>query len=375
MTYTVVPLKAIYRRVEERGRADLPLLSVYRDLGVVPREGREDNFNRASEDLSTYKVVKPGDLVVNKMKTWQGSLAVSSYEGIVSPAYFVGRRIAEVDDRYIHHLLRSQPLIAEYGARSKGIRPSQWDLPWGEFACIKVGIPELAVQRAVADFLDAETARIDALIEKKQRMIELLGFRRRSIIAEAVEGVQTNRDGDECHSIQLKRVLKFRNGQDYKAVEQEDGPYPVYGSGGEFARASGYLYDGESVLFGRKGTIDVPKYVSGRFWTVDTMYFTEVSSSVNARFLYYLAMLLPFEYYATATALPSMTQEALGSHRIVLPNLQRQHEIARDLDRRTSQLDALVAALGASITALKELRQTVISSMITGEWSPERATS
>ncbi len=177
MTYTVVPLKAIYRRVEERGRADLPLLSVYRDLGVVPREGREDNFNRASEDLSTYKVVKPGDLVVNKMKTWQGSLAVSSYEGIVSPAYFVGRRIAEVDDRYIHHLLRSQPLIAEYGARSKGIRPSQWDLPWDEFACIKVGIPELAVQRAVADFLDAETARIDALIEKKQRMVELLRVR------------------------------------------------------------------------------------------------------------------------------------------------------------------------------------------------------
>ena len=120
MNSGMVPLRAIYRRVEARDRADLQLLSVYRDLGVVPRAGRDDNFNKASDDLSAYKVVLPGDLVLNKMKTWQGSLGVSAFEGIVSPAYFVGRRIAEVDDRFMHHLLRSAPLIAEYGARSMG---------------------------------------------------------------------------------------------------------------------------------------------------------------------------------------------------------------------------------------------------------------
>ena len=189
MIWPSVPLRALYRRVEERNRPDLPPLSVYRDLGVVPRAGREDNYNKLSDDLTAYKVVRPGDLVLNKMKTWQGSIGVSDYEGIVSPAYFIGRRIADVDSRFMHHLLRSAPLIAEYGARSKGIRPSQWDLPWDEFTAIRVNVPPLATQRAIADYLDTETAHIDALIEKKRRTIDLLDERNVALAHEAITGV------------------------------------------------------------------------------------------------------------------------------------------------------------------------------------------
>jgi type I restriction enzyme, S subunit len=181
-----VPLKSLFRRRNSVGQPDLPLLSVYRDFGVVPRAGREDNFNKASDDLSSYRVVHPGDLVLNKMKTWQGSLGISDYHGIVSPAYFVCEQIGSGDTRFLHHLLRSGPLIAEYGARSKGIRPSQWDLPWHEFRDIRVNLPPAGVQRVIADFLDAEMARIDALIEKKRRLIELLNERRENFIAEAV---------------------------------------------------------------------------------------------------------------------------------------------------------------------------------------------
>ena len=82
----------------------------------------------------------------------------------------------------MHHLLRSQPLIAEYGALSKGIRPAQWDLPWDEFASIKVRLPHAATQRVIADYLDTETGRIDALITKKRRMIELLEERERALL-------------------------------------------------------------------------------------------------------------------------------------------------------------------------------------------------
>ena len=178
MTWSEVPLRSLYQRVEESGRPDLPLLSVYRDYGVIPREGREDNYNKPSADLSRYKIVLEGDLVINKMKAWQGSLGVSDYEGIVSPAYFVGRPIGNTDHRFVHHLLRSSPLIAEYGARSKGIRPSQWDLPWDKFAAIKIRIPTPDTQRKLANYLDTETARIDALISKKRHLIKLLDERR-----------------------------------------------------------------------------------------------------------------------------------------------------------------------------------------------------
>jgi type I restriction enzyme S subunit len=150
------------------------MLSVYRDYGVVPREGRDDNYNKPGEDPNAYRVVRRGDLVLNKMKTWQGSLGISGYDGLVSPAYFVARPLTDDSPAFLHHLLRSSPLIAEYGARSKGIRPSQWDLPWEEFQNITVDLPAVKTQRTIADFLGRETARIDALIAAKQRMVELL---------------------------------------------------------------------------------------------------------------------------------------------------------------------------------------------------------
>jgi type I restriction enzyme S subunit len=94
-SWNSIQIGGLFRRRDERGRSDLPLLSVYRDLGVVPREGREDNFNRPGEDLDAYLVVRPGDLVLNKMKTWQGSLGVSAHEGIVSAAYFVAEQVGK----------------------------------------------------------------------------------------------------------------------------------------------------------------------------------------------------------------------------------------------------------------------------------------
>jgi type I restriction enzyme, S subunit len=187
VSWRTVPIRALYQRKELRNRPDLPLLSVYRDLGVVPRDGRVDNHNRPGEDLAVYKVVTPGDLVLNKMKTWQGSIGVSDHVGIVSPAYFVGVPISDVDQRFAHHLFRSAPLIALYAARSKGIRPSQWDLPWEEFASIRVSVPDKKTQEAIADFLDAETARIDSLLRLRNRQLELLSDRLRSVISETVE--------------------------------------------------------------------------------------------------------------------------------------------------------------------------------------------
>ena len=203
MNWDRVPMWSLYRRVDRSGCPDLPLLSVYRDHGVVRREGREDNYNKPGQNLFKYKVVHKGDLVINKMKTWQGSLGVSSFHGIVSPAYFVAERIGDVDDRFMHHLLRSPPSIAEYGARSKGIRPAQWDLPWDEFASIKVRLPDPGEQRAIADYLDVETDRVDALISKKRRMIRLLGERVKAVRDEWIE-----RSNSQYGTVSLRRLWR-----------------------------------------------------------------------------------------------------------------------------------------------------------------------
>jgi type I restriction enzyme S subunit len=170
-------------------------------------------------------------------------------------------------------------------------------------------------------------------------------------------------------TVPFKCLINIQNGADHKGIEQADG-YPVYGSGGVFAYASDYLYDSESVLLGRKGTIDKPIFVTGPFWTVDTMYWTKISSGANPRFVYYAALTIPFNYYSTNTALPSMTKAVLHAHLVACPPLEEQRAIAKFLDRETGKIDALIAEQERLIELLKEKRQAVISQAVTKGLDP-----
>ncbi|GAA5038377.1 restriction endonuclease subunit S [Microbacterium fluvii] len=161
------------------------------------------------------------------------------------------------------------------------------------------------------------------------------------------------------------RLARIGNGADYSSVEVEEGGYPVYGSGGEFRRASSYLFDGESVLLGRKGTVDRPLYVNGKFWTVDTMFYSVIDRSrLLPRFAYYWATTLPFGAWATDTALPSMTSTAIKAAAIALPSLPEQRAIADYLDRETAQIDAFIAKNEELITLLTERRAAVIARVV-----------
>ncbi|SKA04867.1 type I restriction enzyme, S subunit [Enhydrobacter aerosaccus] len=169
--------------------------------------------------------------------------------------------------------------------------------------------------------------------------------------------------------VQFKQLVEVQNGVDHKHVEQADG-YPVFGSGGPFTYASDFLYDGESVLLGRKGTIDKPLHVIGRFWTVDTMYWTKICPGTYGRFAFYAALVIPFDFYSTNTALPSMTKSVLSSHLLARPPLAEQIHIAAFLDRETEKIDELVAEQQRLIELLKEKRQAVISHAVTKGLNP-----
>lgn len=163
----------------------------------------------------------------------------------------------------------------------------------------------------------------------------------------------------------LKFMAKIKNGQDYKSVEAEEG-YPVIGSGGQFTYASKFTYDRESVLLGRKGTIDKPLYINEPFWTVDTMYYTEVNRDVYPKYLYYLALTIQFGRYSTNTALPSMTQEHLGNYFFASPSGEIEKKtIGNFLDHETAKIDTLIEKQQQLIQLLKEKRQAVISHAVT----------
>lgn len=196
------PLWALMRRHDVIGYPEAELLSVYRDYGVIPKSSRADNFNKPSKDLASYQYVRPGDLVLNKMKTWQGSLGVSQYEGIVSPAYFVCGLSGEVYGKFLHYLLRSKPYIHIYQALSKGIRPNQWDLPFDEFKNVIALLPPRDEQRRIADFLDAETARIDRAGNLQERILTTLEEREQAHLDIAVDDLV-----EECGSAPLRRFV------------------------------------------------------------------------------------------------------------------------------------------------------------------------
>ena len=104
-TWKVAKIKYNLKRNDIKNHPNEEVLSVYRDYGVVPKSSRNDNHNVTSKDTTNYKYVTKGNLVINKMKAWQGSLAVSNYTGIVSPAYYVYKFINYNLNLSIIHIL------------------------------------------------------------------------------------------------------------------------------------------------------------------------------------------------------------------------------------------------------------------------------
>lgn len=167
----------------------------------------------------------------------------------------------------------------------------------------------------------------------------------------------------------FKHLATINNGLDYKHVQAVQG-HPVIGSGGQFAYANAYLYDGEAVLLGRKGTIDKPLYVNGKFWTVDTMFYAVCTKAADTKYVYYLATTIPFSFYSTSTALPSMTQSDLMNHSFAVPPKPEQTAIANFIDQKTTQIDKAIRVKEQQITLLKERKQILIQNAVTRGLNP-----
>lgn len=182
-------LKFHLRQRGIKNQIDKQVLSLYREYGIVPKDSRDDNHNVTSEDVSDYRYVRVGDFVVNKMKAWQGSVAVSNYEGIVSPAYFVYEFSDDlINKRYFHYLMRNKTYATEFRRLSGGIREGQWDLPSEALNNTIILLPPLDEQQEIADYLDNKCAEIEQIIADKKTQIETLDGYKKSLIYEYVTG-------------------------------------------------------------------------------------------------------------------------------------------------------------------------------------------
>jgi len=400
------PLWTHFRRVKRTGFADEELLSVYRDYGVIPKASRDDNFNNPSDDLGSYQLVEQGDLVLNKMKAWQGSVAISEFRGIVSPAYFVYTATHSGDSKFLHYLMRCQHYTTGYLSLSKGIRVNQWDIDPQYHSRMPLLLPQVQEQRAIAAFLDHETAKIDALVAEQERLIALLAEKRQAIISHAVtkglnpdapmkdSGIEWLGEVPEHwavaalsyrYEVALGKMLDekritgehlapyLRNADvqwgyirtdDLPEMDFENADIERYSlkpgdllvcEGGDVGRAA--IWRGELRVCYYQKALHRLRPTCAVSDAVDFLYYALYGSAKSGRFT---AM-------EGKSTIAHLTAEALRRYHFTFPPLEEQQAIAAYLNSETSRLDALTKEAVRGIELLKERRAALISAAVTGK--------
>ena len=182
-------LRSYVKLYSEKNHPEKQLLSVTREMGVIVRntESKEENHNFIPDDLSGYKLVRKGDFVINKMKSWQGSYGVSKYEGIVSPAYYVCKLEFPYND-FFSIAIRCKSYVPFFTQYSKGIRVDQWDLSPIALKNIPFMEPPIAEQQEIVTYIEAKVANINQLCQAERSQIEKLKEYKQRLISDVVTG-------------------------------------------------------------------------------------------------------------------------------------------------------------------------------------------
>ena len=377
-------LRSFLTRRKQTKRSDLQLLSVNLPKGVVPRQ-EGDGRAAPSLDLSGYQEVRPNDLVMNQLGKPHGALGVSDHHGIISPAYFVAEISKEAIPRFVHHLLRTRLYISEYERRGKCLPPSQFDISWEQFRDISVALPSLAKQRQIADYLDTETTRIDALISKKRRLIQLLAEYRTALITQTVtrgldpstrlrpSGVDWLGDIPTHWEVRrLRHTCEFAYGDSLPAAIRQPGKVPVFGSNGVIGNHDEPNTLAPVIVIGRKGSHGEVNFSDASVFAIDTTYFVdERHTSADLRWLYFALPCTELADESLDSAVPGLSREHAYGKGLPVPPVAEQLAIAVYLDTETANIDGLSSRVESVIKLLQEYRTALITAAVTGQVSVE----
>jgi type I restriction enzyme, S subunit len=360
--WKLLPNIAVFEERIERGFIDEELLSVTIGRGVIRQTDVDIKKDSSNEDKSKYKLIKIGDIAYNRMRMWQGALGYSDYRGITSPAYVILKPKMDINQRFFHYMFRTD-FYTNYSKRfSYGIVDDQLSLRYVDFKRMYSIVPPIEAQNDIVTYLDRKTKKTREFIQKKERLIELLEEEKRVIIIG-----ECNKHSQK-HLKKIKFVARICNGQDQKSIEDVNGKFHIYGSGGVIGHTNSYLHDKKSVLLGRKGTIDKPIYVEEPFWSIDTAFYTDINErKILPEYFYYVCTFLPFEEYTYGSAIPSMTQAILNNIEIPLPNKDIQKQVIKLIKLKHKTLDIAISRTKSEIDKAKEYQESLITQIVTGQ--------
>lgn len=341
----------------------------------------------ASESEITKFRLYAGDVVITKdSETWD-DIGIPAYVKQSADDLVCGYHLAIVrpkeeacDGRFLFRSLQAKSVRVQLELAANGV--TRFGIPQGEIGLMRLPVPSLSVQRAIADFLDRETARIDELIVAKRRLLEILAEKRRALISHAVtRGLEPNvrlkdsgiewLDRIPVHwsMMKLKRVASMASGEALNTDEiAESGEYPVYGGNGLRGYASSYSHDGNHVLVGRQGALCGNVHiVSGSFWATEHAVVTQLRERHDFRWLGELLQVMNLNRYAESAAQPGLAVEFIANLSVPVPPPSEQRAIAAHIETETAKLDSLQGAAEKTIDLLKERRAALISAAVTGQ--------
>jgi type I restriction enzyme S subunit len=390
-------------RVSDR---DFPPLSVTM-RGVVPQLDTAAKTDAGDN----RKKVCPGDFVINSRSDRKGSSGVSEIEGSVSLISIV-LKPRDIEPPFVHHLLRSQPFQEEFYRYGKGIVADLWSTNYSEMKNILLPIPSIDEQRQIAAFLDHEAAKIDRLIAKQERLIELLKEKRQAVISHAVtkglnpdapmkdSGVEwLDKVPEHWVVVQTRRVLldieqgkspecenrvaeinewgvlktgcvnwgRFRE-EEHKALPAEMVPaqqYEINAGDLLMSRASGSI---EHI-----GSVAYVNQCRRRLLLSDKIFRLTSSPMILARYLGLVLGSRPSRTQIESSIsgaeglANNITKETIRSIRVPLPPLGEQDAILNSLDTKLAVIDKLAGKAEEAVKYGKEHRTALISAAVTGK--------
>ena len=299
------------------------VLSVSGDCGIVNQiELLGRSF--AGKSVADYHVVRTDDIVYTKSPLKEYPYGIVKYnngqDGIVSTLYAVYHHKDNVDGQFVEYYFTNPQRTNRYFKPIVRIG-AKHDMKIGNEEVLDsfVVFPGLEEQRKITEMLSLLDLRIaiqNKVIEKYESLIKAL-----------CQILITSPNGTVCH---IGDVLKIGSGKDHKHLNI--GTIPVFGTGGYMLSVNDWLYEGESVCIGRKGTIDNPFFVDGKFWTVDTLFYTYDFNGVLPKFCYYLFRTINWLQYNEASGVPSLSKSTIERIQIRIPCMDEQAKAVQVLD-------------------------------------------
>ena len=359
----------------------------YIDIGNVDSYGTVHDvvaFKFEEAPSRARRITRHGDVIVSTVRTYLQAIAPIENPPenlIVSTGFAVVRPKGSLfDARFCKYAVREKHFLWEVESRSTGV--SYPAINASDLADIRINLPDIETQRLIADYLDRETARIDALVAEKEKMLALLEEKRAALISRAVaRGLDENAPlkpsgldwlGDipaHWETKKLKHVASLKSGETITADSISDtGDYPVYGGNGFRGFTSGYTHVGDYVLVGRQGALcGNINYASGQFWASEHAVVTTIKMEDDFFWLGELLRFMNLNQYSQSAAQPGISVEVVENLKIPVPPVAEQIQIATYMKKESDYIDTIREEVSKTTALLKERRAALITAAVTGQ--------